>query len=395
MAVSKEILNEKNYICSLRNYFHENPELSGNEYNTALKIEEELDKLNIPHYRVGNTGVIGIIENDSRKSQITYALRADTDALKITEQNNIPYKSKNNGIMHACGHDGHIASLLGAAKIINNYKNELNVNVKLLFQQEEETGSGAKQFLATKHLNNVDRIIGIHFASFLPVGKVLVQNGESNASCDYFKIVVKGKSCHASKPHEGIDALYIASQIVISLQSIVSRLTNPLDPVVVGIGKMIAGTNYNIMANEAVLEGTTRAFNSKTRNIVNENVKEIALSIANLHGAKADIEIVDYASPLINDKDVVKEAANVLSEIIGIDNAILDAPKNMMADDFAEYLKEIKGCYCFVGSSNGEKTSYPHHHENFDLDEESLLIAANIFSDYVLNYPNKNERSWC
>ena len=389
MAVRKEIEQLSEYIIEMRRTFHSHPELSGKEYQTALRIEKELDKLQIPHFRVGETGVMGVIENpqndlQASENQPAIVLRADMDALSITQKNEVPYKSQNSGVMHACGHDGHIAALLGAAQVIYRHKHELKKRVFLLFQQAEEIGAGAKQFIEGNLFKITDQIIGIHLASFLPTGKVSIQKGESNASCDYFKIIVKGRSCHVSKPHEGIDAVYITSQIVVGLQSIAARMTNPLDSVVVGIGKMTAGTNYNIIANEGVLEGTTRAFNNESRKKVNEAVSQIAKSIGETYGAEVEVIFKDYASPVINNREVAEEVIEVASHILGAENVMTNAPKTMMADDFAEFQQVMKGCYLFVGSSHNESTSYPHHHECFDIDERALLISADIFATYAL-----------
>lgn len=392
MVISKEVCKQKQYIIGLRRYFHQHPELSGKEYQTALRIEQELEALSISHFRVGETGVIGIIENGRTKDKPALALRADIDALMIEEGNEVSYKSQNPGVMHACGHDGHIAALLGAAKVLQKQKETLTRKVILIFQQAEEIGAGAKQFLATTYLKEVEEIIGIHLASFLPKGQIAVQLGESNASCDYFKIKIKGKSCHVSKPHEGVDAVYITSQIVIGLQAIASRMSNPLESVVVGIGKMSAGTNYNIIAGEGRLEGTTRAFNQETRQKVNEAVLSIAKSIGNTYGAEVEVEFTDYASPLVNHKEVAKKVATIGATILGEENVLTNMSKIMMADDFSEFLKAIKGSYIFVGSSSDETTVYPHHNEHFDIDEESLLISAELFVDYVLKSEQCDEK---
>lgn len=382
MISHEEILGIKDYIINLRRSFHAEPELSNKEYQTTLKIEEELAILKIPYQRVSETGVIGVIAGEYlREDAKVIALRADIDALCIEEKNEVAYKSKNPGVMHACGHDGHIAALLGAARLLQEHKSELKQKVLLVFQPAEEIGAGAKQCLP--YLKNVDCIVGVHLASFLKTGKIMIQTSESNPSCDYFKITVKGKSCHVSKPHDGIDALYIGSQIVVGLQAIVARMTNPLDSVVVGIGKMVAGTNYNIVANEAILEGTTRAFNEETRQKVNTTVKEIAKSIGATYGAEVEVSFRDYASALVNDTEVSKELVKIATEVVGKENVILNGPKTMMADDFAEYLTEIKGSYLLVGSSSNEQTAYPHHHERFDIDEEALLIIAELFTKYV------------
>lgn len=388
MKLEKKILEEKEYILDLRRHFHQHPELSGEEYETAKRIEAELDQFGLEHVRVGKTGVAAVLHgtkaNPASESQVkNLVLRADIDALRIQEKNQVDYCSVNPGVMHACGHDAHTAALLGAAKVLNEGKDSFSGKVTFLFQQAEETGSGARQFIEAGYLADADRVFGIHMASYLPTGTLSVKRGECNASCDYFKITVHGKSAHVSRPHEGIDALFIASQIVVSIQSIVARLNNPLQPAVVGIGKMTAGSNYNIIAKEAVLEGTTRAFNEETRKLINENVVRIAKSIAETYEAEAEVTFVDYASPLVNDEEANKEAAEMAAEIVGSDHVITDGDKYMAADDFAEYLKETKGQYIFVGSGNGTTTSYPHHHENFDVDEDAVLIAANLYTAYV------------
>lgn len=385
MFIKDYVLEQKDYMIKLRRYFHQNPEISLLEYNTASRIEEELDKLEIPHKRIGKTGVLAYIEHilDNDNSR-TIALRADIDALRIQEKNdNIDFKSVNDGIMHACGHDAHAAALLGAAKILKSMEAQINGKVLFIFQQAEEIGGGAKHFIENNILDGVDRILGIHVASYLNIGKIGINQGESNASCDYFKIKVTGKSAHVSKPHTGIDAVYIASQIVVALQSIVARNLDPLESGVVGIGKFTAGTNYNIIANEAVLEGTTRAFNNNIRKLINDKVSSIAKLTAETYGATAEVEFIDYASPLVNDLEVTNEISEVAGQIVSNENIIKNAGKNMMADDFAEYLLNTKGAYVFVGSSKDESTSYPHHHEKFNIDEEAILVSANLYVDYV------------
>lgn len=385
MSIPNYVKEQEEYLVSLRRYFHEYPELSLEEYNTASKIEEELDKMAIEHKRIEKTGVAAVIENIiDKKSAKTIVLRADIDALPINEENDVTYKSKNKGIMHACGHDAHAACLLGAAKILKKNIEKINGKIVFIFQMAEEIGNGAKKFIDAGYIDNADRILGIHMASYLPVGKIGVKSGESNASCDYFKITVNGKSAHVSKPHLGIDALYIGSEIVCSLQSIIARSMNPLESAVVGIGKMESGTNYNIIANKATLEGTTRCFNRESREYINNKVISLSKKIAESYGASCEVEFIDYASPLINDRDVAREVYDVASEIVSKENAIEDIPKNLAADDFAEFLNERKGLYAFIGSQGGEETAYPHHHEKFDIDEKALLVGTSLYVDYAL-----------
>lgn len=385
MALKEYVLKEKDYIVELRRYFHKNPEESLKEFNTANKIEEELDKLNIPHKRVGETGVIGIIRGEVPSSKVV-ALRADIDGLKVRDLKDVEYKSNREGYIHGCGHDGHTASLLGTAKILSERREKLKGEVRLFFQQAEELGQGAKIFLKEDALKGVDSIFGVHVASDIPVGQISVREGVSFASCDYFKIKIKGKAAHASRPHQGIDALYIASQIVVNLQSIVSRQTNPLDSVLIAIGTLKAGTIYNAVASEAVLEGSTRAFSKESREKTNKAVREIANSIAKTYGAEAEIEFRDYASPLNNDPEVVSKIKEIAGNIIGEENILKDYPKKLGSDDFAEYLLKVPGAYAQIGTRNENKpyTCSSHHNELFDIDEDGLLVTTNLEVDYVL-----------
>lgn len=386
MSIKDYVIKEKEYISELRRYFHKYPEESLKEYETAKKIEEELDKLNIPYKRVGETGVLGVIKG-KRKSDKVLAIRADIDALKVPDLKDVEYKSQNEGYNHACGHDGHTASLFGTAKILKDKEEEFGGEVRLFFQQAEEIGQGAKIFINEGALDGVQEIIGAHVASGIDVGKVSVTSGPSFASCDYFKIIVKGKGGHVSMPHLSVDALYIASQIVVNLQAIVSRQTDPIDTVVVGVGLIQGGTTYNTVAGEITLEGTTRAFTLESREKTNKSVEKIAKNIAEMYDGEVEIEFRDYASPLVNEERVTKEVEDIAKEIVGEENVITNYPKKLGADDFAEFLVKIPGTYIQVGTRNSNKpyTSSAHHNEYFDLDEEGLLIVTNIEVDYILN----------
>lgn len=386
MNIKDYVIKERDYITSLRREFHKHPEVGLKEYETAKRIEDELDKLNIPHKRIGETGVLGIIKGGNSSNKVI-AIRADIDGLKVPDDKDVEYKSQNDGYHHACGHDAHTASLLGTAKILKEREKELNGEVRLFFQQAEEIGQGAKIFIKEGALDGVEEIIGAHVSSHLDVGKVSVTSGPISASCDYFKIVVKGRGGHVSTPHLSIDALYVASQIVVNLQSIVSRQTDPVDTVVVGVGVISGGTIYNAVAEEVVLEGTTRTFTLESRERTNNNVEKIAKNIGEIYGAEVTVEFKDYASPLINDERVTKEVEAIANSILGKENVITNHPKSLGADDFAEFLLEVPGTYINVGTRNSynSNTSVEHHNHLFDIDEEGLLITTNIEVDYVLN----------
>ncbi len=392
MGIKAYIQEERDYLIGLRRYFHAHPEASLEEYETAKKIEEELDKSGIPHKRVGDTGVYAWIDGtgpEGAKGQRTMALRADTDALRMEDlKEGVPYRSQKEGLCHACGHDAHTAMLLTAAKVLQAKKNEFSGQIRLFFQQAEEIGAGARQFVAAGLMEGVDRVYGSHVCSSLPAGTISLTPGPRNASCDYFRIRITGKGAHVSTPHLGVDALYIASQIVVNLQSIVARRTDPLDTVVVGVGKLTAGTAYNIVAEQAELEGTTRCFSPETRERTNRRVRETAEELCRLYGAEAEVEFKDFAAPLINDSTAAAEATRVAEEIYGPDRIIHDQQKALGADDFADYLAKAKGIYGFIGTGNpaDPNTLSAHHHGLFDLDEESLLGGCNLYVDYALAY---------
>ena len=387
MGLKDYVVKNREYITEMRRYFHAYPEVSLKEYNTCKKIEEELDKMGIPHRRVGETGVYGWIDGKGNggKDKVM-VLRADIDALAMEDLKEVSYCSKEEGVCHACGHDAHIATLLGAAKILKEKEQEFGGQVRLFFQQAEEIGQGARIFVKEGLMEGATRVFGAHVSSKLDSGTVSLTAGPQNASCDYFKIKVTGKGAHVSTPQLGIDAVYVASQIVVALQSIVARNTDPLETVVVGVGVLRAGTQYNIVAEHAEIEGTTRSFSKEVREFTNERVKTIAKQTAELYGAEAEVEFQGFANPLINDEEAVEEVIEVAKQVIEEKNIISNFEKMLGADDFADFLQETKGMYAFVGTRNKEKpnTASAHHHGLFDIDEEGLLLSCNLYVDYAL-----------
>ena len=390
MALKDYVLEQKEYLTSMRQYFHAHPEVSLQEYHTCERIEKELDLAGIPHRRVGETGVYAWIDGkketaDQKKASRIMVLRADIDALAMEDLKTVPYHSENPGVCHACGHDGHTASLLAAARILKERENEFSGEVRLFFQQAEEIGQGARQFVAAGLLKGVDRILGAHVTPSLEVGQVAAMPGPINASCDYFCIRIKGKGAHVSKPHLGIDALYIASQIVVALQSIVARSTDPMDSVVVGVGKAWAGTQYNIVAEEAELEGTTRAFTPEVRAFTNKRVKDIAEQTAALYGAACEVNVKDYSLPLITDAGVAAEVRAVAQTIVGPGGIVTDYPKSMQAEDFADYMPHCRGAFVYFGTrSDKPGTEYSNHNGHFDIDERGLLVSCSLYVNYAL-----------
>lgn len=391
MALKDYVLEQKEYLTSMRQYFHAHPEVSLQEYHTCERIEKELDLAGIPHRRVGETGMYAWIDGkketaDQKKASRIMVLRADIDALAMEDLKTVPYHSENPGVCHACGHDAHAATLLTAARILKSKEAEFSGQIRLFFQQAEEIGAGARLFVQDGLLDGAARVFGAHVSSRLESGKIALTAGPQNASCDYFKIKVTGRGAHVSTPHLGIDAAYVASQIVVNLQSIVARSTNPLETVVVGVGVVRAGTQYNIVAEHAEIEGTTRSFLPEVREFTNRRVREIAEQTARMYGAEAEVEFKDFAAPLINDVQAVKEVTAVTEQLICREQIVSDYEKALGADDFADYLAVTRGMYAFVGTHSEKKpgSGVAHHHGLFDLDEEALLLSCNVYVDYAL-----------
>lgn len=382
--INSALRGQRDYLISLRRDFHRYPELGLQEFRTARRIEEELDRFGIAHKRVGETGVLGILHGE-RNGDRVIALRADIDALPIQETNEVEYRSQTVGVMHACGHDAHTTCLLGAAKILAENRSQFGGEVRLIFQPAEEIGKGAKPFVEAGVLNGADRVFGLHTAPEVPAGIVGLKPGLNNASVDHFKITIYGKSSHVSMPQLGVDALYIASQLVVALQALVTRRTSPVEPVIIGVGKLNAGTTYNALAESAVLEGTTRTVTHETRRQIQEQVTKTAQSVADMYGGAAELEWADFAAPLINDSQACQEAAEVVERLWGSGRVMTDRALSLSGDNFAEYLLHVPGAYAYLGSGNSNLpgTLHPGHNGNFDIDEETLLLGAGLYAGYA------------
>ena len=384
MNVLDEAFEIKEYMVEQRNYFHSHPELGLQEFNTCNRIEEELTKSGINSKRVAGTNIIA--EIDSGKPGKTLFIRADIDALPIKEENNVPYKSQNDGIMHACGHDGHAAYLLGAAKLIKKHTADFSGKVILCFQAAEEIGKGARDILAAGILDEVDRIFGIHFQAGLDVGKYGIKSGADMASCDRFKIQIHGKAAHITTPQNGADSIFVGALIATQLQTVVSRLVSPVESGLIGIGSFHSGTTYNIIPAEAVLEGTIRAFSPANRKKLADAVKKITMDVAQTYGATADVDIEDLCDPCTNPAETAAEVVESAKKIVGAQNVLTAIDKRFGSDNFADFMRKAPGTYVHVGSTDSDTTRYPHHNGHFDLAQDSLPYAAALALQYVLDY---------
>ena len=380
----------KDYIIEKRRYFHMNPETSLNEYNTSKVIQEELKKLGIPFEIVAKTGIIATIKG--KNSGKTVLLRADMDALEVYEKNDVSYKSQKDGLMHACGHDGHIAMLLGAAHVLNDVKNDFSGEVKLLFQPAEETAQGAKAVIEeSKITNSIDAAFAIHLWQGVPVGKISLESGARMAAADLFSIKVKGKSGHGSMPHETIDAVVVASAIVMNLQHLVSRNTNPLDTLVVTVGKLVAGTRHNIIAGEALLEGTIRSFSDEVWKKVPEQLERVVKNTAAAYDASVEINLTRATPPLVNNQDISNILKNSAVKLYG-EEVVTKYEKTPGGEDFAYFTQVVPGALAFVGIRNDAKgINSPHHSETFNMDEEALEMGANLYAQFAIDFLNSEK----
>ncbi|WP_313125611.1 M20 metallopeptidase family protein [Proteiniclasticum ruminis] len=378
----------RDYVIGARRHLHAHPETSLEEVLTTAYLMRELDAMGIPYIKGEPTGLVATIKG--KKPGKTVALRSDMDALNILEKNEVSYKSQVDGKMHACGHDGHTAILLGAARILKDQMEELPGTVHLIFQPAEETGHGAKILINTgTWYEETDNIFGAHLWSYLPTGKISLEPGQRMAATDRFQIKIQGLSGHGSMPHQTVDAVVVASAMVMNFQTIVSREYSPMEPLVVSVGSIHSGTAFNIISGEAVLEGTIRYFSKDIGKTIESSMRRIMESTADLYGASAEMIYTYNLPPVVNDEASSALAYEAASRILGEENIVLQE-KTTGGEDFAFYLEHKPGCFVFIGSGNHEKgTDFAHHNDHFDLDEDVLLHGSALYAEYAISFLKK------
>lgn len=386
--VKDAITNYSDELTALRRKLHSEPELSFEEVKTTAFVCAYLDELGIPYRKTEPTGVIAEIKGAAGGK--TVALRGDMDALSVEQLNtHVPYASKIEGKMHACGHDAHTSMLLIAAKALSDVKDELPGNVRLLFQPAEEIAQGAKAMVDQGAMDGVDNVFGIHIWSQMPTHKVSCTPGPSFAAADIFKVHFTGKGGHGAMPQDCIDAALVASSFVMNVQTVVSRTIDPQQAAVLTVGKMEVGTRFNIIAENALIEGTVRTFNQDVREQIETSISQYAKSVADMYGATAEVEYIRGTEPVINDTESANLVQQVAAEAFGPD-VVYDEKPTMGAEDFSFFLDKAPGSFALVGSGNPEKdTEWSHHHGNFDIDEDALVTGAELYAQYAWAYLNK------
>jgi len=379
-------------IIALRRSIHSNPELAFHELDTARLVGDELKRIGIRvRAPVGRTGVVGILEG--RAPGRVVALRADMDALPVMEPPGLEFASRKDGVMHACGHDGHVAMLLGAAMILAKHRDDLHGTVKFLFQPAEEAaeiGGGARPMIEEGVLNepNVDYIFGLHIFSNFPSRTFALREGPLMAASGTFKIHIVGRGGHGSAPHQTIDPVYVAAQVISALQGIRSRMLDPVEPSVVSVCSVHSGTRNNIIPDDAVLEGTMRTLDETTRKRVASLIPRIAKSVCATYGARCEIEMEDAYPVTVNDPAVTRSVIDVLKSIPGSKTVVV--PPLLIAEDFAFFLREVPGTYYFLGTRNSEERCvYPNHSSKFRIDEDILKYGSASLATLASNFTGR------
>lgn len=387
--LTKKIDTKKTRMIDIRRYLHENPELSFEEEKTANYIRDFYKDVAVDSVETdvgGGHGVVVTIKG-SHPGQ-TIALRADFDALPIEEETGLPYASKNKGVMHACGHDGHTAYMMILAESLAELKSQLKGTIKIIHQPAEEVPpGGALGIIKAGVLDDIDAIFGIHVMSPMETGTVYYRSGNTQTGRSYFKLKVQGKGGHGSSPHMANDAIVAASAFVMNCQTVVSRRIDPFDTAVVTIGSFDGKGTFNIIKDSVVLEGDVRSMSDEAREMVESQIRQMAEGLATTYGVSIELEYANdypvlYNDPAITDRVQAALEGARIPEI----KAVVEAAPQPPSEDFAYYLKEKPGCFFYVGARPAEGPWYPHHHPKFDINEDSLIISAKAMAAVVADF---------
>ena len=383
LEVRKAAEEIKDRLIQIRRDFHEYPETGFQEKRTSKKIADILDKIGIDvKTNVAKTGVVGLLKGSCKEK--TVALRADMDALNVNENNTVSYRSRNKGIMHACGHDGHMSMVIGAAIVLSRFRKQLRGNVKFIFQPAEENIGGAEEMIKDGVLEtpHVDAIFGLHLWPYINFGSIGIRSGAIMASMDNFSITIKGKGGHGAMPHTAVDPLIATNSLFQELQTIKTRNIDALDPFVISICSVNGGTSYNIIPDEVEIKGTFRTLNDKTRNKVKKRMTEIVEGIARSFGTKYTLHFEKGYPVTTNNASLVKL---VVSSAKKLDVIVTQPNLSMASEDFSFYQKEVQGAYFWLGVKR-DKTPIALHSGNFNFDEDILPVGTSLLAECALGY---------
>ncbi|MGM0411179.1 MAG: M20 metallopeptidase family protein [Bacillota bacterium] len=391
--LKKLIKRYEEEVIKIRRDLHKHPEVGFDLQRTANKVANILEKLDFKVERnIAKSGVVGLLKGDNDGP--TVALRADMDALPMKEENDFDFASVEEEKMHACGHDGHTAILLGVAMVLSEIKDEINGNVKLIFQPAEEGPGGADPMIKEGVLENpkVDAIFGLHIWLEIDAGKVGVKNGPLFASIDEVDIDIKGDSAHGASPHQGVDAVVVAADLIKSLQSIISRKVDPIDSAVITIGKIEGGFVRNVIADNVRLEATIRSLNPEVRKLLEEEIKKKVKNICLANDADYEIDYRNLYPPLQNNKEMNSLVKNNAIDVVGKEKVIDVKEPTMGGEDYAYFLKEVPGTFFLLGGRNEKKgITAPHHNSYFNFDEDIMVDGIEIMVKSVLDFLERNK----
>ena len=375
-------------VIALRRDFHAHPELGFQENRTAGIVAARLRELGYDevHTGIATTGVVGVMRG--ARAGKTIMLRADMDGLPIEEENGVPYRSTNSGVMHACGHDGHVAILLGAAQTIAERRAELPGTVCLVFQPAEEGHGGGQAMVEAGVLERfgIERAYGLHLASAHPVGLVGVREGPFYASSDSIEITIEGKGGHGASPHLSIDPIYVAGEFIVAVQQIVSRRIDPLEPAVITIGAIHGGTTHNVIPSRVRLLGTVRAFDAGVRDAMAERIEQVLRGVCEAAGATYTFEYLWRYPVTSNDAEQTRYVRALAERVAGAEH-VAEIPRIMGAEDFSFFAERVPACFFTIGSSGGEASYWPHHHAKFDIDERALAVGTAMMTALAFDAP--------
>ena len=379
----RQLANEiQGNIIETRRHLHAHPELSFHEYETCSFVKARLDEMNIDWASIAETGIVATIKGNKPSDHVV-ALRADMDALPIQESNQVDYVSQNSGVMHACGHDAHTASLLGTARILKSIKDQFGGTIKLIFQPGEEKLPGGATLMIKEGVLDKPRpsaMIGQHVSPVVDAGKIAIRTGKFMASMDEIFLTVRGKGGHGAQPHQNIDPVIIAAQILVALQQVVSRAADPAVPTVLSFGKVIANGAINIIPDEVYVEGTFRTLNDAWRAEAHGRIRHIAEKIAQSMGGTCEVKINRGYPFLVNEQNLTRQVRSFIAEYLGKEN-VIDAEQWMAAEDFAWYSQVVDSCFYLLGIRNREKGIVSSlHSPTFNIDESALALSSGLMA---------------